>query len=245
MARQPRRRARSENFGSGGAEAHSSTNSTETQPGVSLHLPQTGNENRADVLFGTPVLAGDAPRRLVQHSPFLRLHRVYFSAVRLFAQLLVVPFNSTSGRDPTEAKLVAVSLSFFHPCVALRRPEAATTQLLLLRRGSRVQYYGPEAGISAKSSQLIHDTVSMEHSTITITPSSNEQGSSSVTENAAGRCAAVTTPETHTMGLTSDPVFTSSLSGQQNDILTGEIIEDYAASNCPTDHNDDDDAGGC
>ncbi|KAL3177509.1 hypothetical protein MRX96_039077 [Rhipicephalus microplus] len=84
----------------------------------------------------------------------------------------------------------------------------------------------------------------MEHSS-TVTPSSNEQGSSSAMENAAGCCAAVMIPETHTVGLTSDPAFTSSLSGQQNDILTGERIEDYAASNCPADHTDDNDAGGC
>ncbi|KAL3248710.1 hypothetical protein MRX96_017795 [Rhipicephalus microplus] len=64
-------------------------------------------------------------------------------------------------------------------------------------------------------------------------------------ENVAGPCAAVTTPETHTIGLTSDPAFTSSLSGQQNDILTGERMDDDAASNCPVDHTDDDDAGGC
>ncbi|KAL3182958.1 hypothetical protein MRX96_006754 [Rhipicephalus microplus] len=83
----------------------------------------------------------------------------------------------------------------------------------------------------------------MQHSTI-ITPFSNEQGSSSVTENAATRCAAVATPETHTVGLTFDPAFTSSLSGQQNDILTGERMEDDAASNCPADHTDDDDEGG-
>ncbi|KAH8020389.1 hypothetical protein HPB51_001022 [Rhipicephalus microplus] len=84
----------------------------------------------------------------------------------------------------------------------------------------------------------------MEHSTI-VTPSSNEQGSSSATENAAGYCAAVTTPETHTLGLTSDPVFTSFRSRQQNDILTGERTEDDTASNCPADHTNDDDAGGC
>ncbi|KAH7958163.1 hypothetical protein HPB51_027850 [Rhipicephalus microplus] len=84
----------------------------------------------------------------------------------------------------------------------------------------------------------------MEHST-TVTPSSIEQGSSSVTENDAGHCVAVTTHEAHTLEVTSDPAFTSSLSGQQNDILTGKIMEDDAASNCPADHNDDDDAGGC
>ncbi|KAH8035410.1 hypothetical protein HPB51_005134 [Rhipicephalus microplus] len=83
----------------------------------------------------------------------------------------------------------------------------------------------------------------MKHST-TLTPSSNEQGSSSATENCAVRCA-VTTPKTHTVGLTSDQAFTSPLSRQQNDILTGQRIEDDAASNCPADHTDDDDAGCC
>ncbi|KAL3246740.1 hypothetical protein MRX96_057471 [Rhipicephalus microplus] len=67
---------------------------------------------------------------------------------------------------------------------------------MLQRRGFRVLYYGPEAGISAKGSPLNHDSVSVEHSTA-VTPSSNEQGSSSVAENAVGRCPAVTTPETH------------------------------------------------
>ncbi|KAL3197578.1 hypothetical protein MRX96_044846 [Rhipicephalus microplus] len=84
----------------------------------------------------------------------------------------------------------------------------------------------------------------MEQS-ITVTPCFIELGSSSVTENATWRCAAVTTPVTHTVGLTSDPAFTSSLSGQQNDFLTGERMEDDAASNCPVDHTDDDDEGGC
>ncbi|KAL3184281.1 hypothetical protein MRX96_032086 [Rhipicephalus microplus] len=46
-------------------------------------------------------------------------------------------------------------------------------------------------------------------------------------------------------GVTSDPAFTSSLSGQQNDILTGERMENDAALNCPADQTDDDDAGGC
>ncbi|KAL3190250.1 hypothetical protein MRX96_019789 [Rhipicephalus microplus] len=118
-------------------------------------------------------------------------------------------------------------------------------QLLLLRRGFRVPYYGPEAGITVKGSQPTHDSVSMEHST-TLTPSSNEQGSSSATENAAGlRVAVTTTPETQTVGLTPDPAFPSSPSGHQNDNLTCEKVEDDDASNCPTYHTGDDDAGGC
>ncbi|KAL3188055.1 hypothetical protein MRX96_004283 [Rhipicephalus microplus] len=84
----------------------------------------------------------------------------------------------------------------------------------------------------------------LQHST-TLTPCSDEHGSSSATENVAGHHAAVTTAETHTVGPTSDPAFTSSLSGQQNDILTGERIEEDAASNCPTDHTDDNEGGGC
>ncbi|KAL3202210.1 hypothetical protein MRX96_042631 [Rhipicephalus microplus] len=125
-----------------------------------------------------------------------------------------------------------------------QRSEAAPTRLLLLRCGSRIPYYRPEAGISAKGFQPSHDTVSMEHST-TVTPSSNEQHSSSENKNAAGRCAAVTTPKTQTLGLTSDQAFTSSLSGLRNYIFTGGRMEDDAASNCPADHTDDDNAGGC
>ncbi|KAL3214908.1 hypothetical protein MRX96_006999 [Rhipicephalus microplus] len=128
--------------------------------------------------------------------------------------------------------------------MGLRRSEVAPTRRLLLRRGFRVPYYRPEAGIHAKRSQPAQDSVSMEHST-TVMPSSNKKGSSSATENAAGRRAAVTTPETHTVGLTCDPAFTCCPSGQQNDILTGERMEDYATSNCPADHINDGDSGVC
>ncbi|KAH8020405.1 hypothetical protein HPB51_001077 [Rhipicephalus microplus] len=87
----------------------------------------------------------------------------------------------------------------------------------------------------------------MEHSTTVKEqgPSSKEQGSSSATENTAGCCVVLTTPETHTVGLTSDPAFTSSRSSQENYILTGGRIEDDASSNCPADNTDDDDARGC
>ncbi|KAL3224682.1 hypothetical protein MRX96_026395 [Rhipicephalus microplus] len=87
----------------------------------------------------------------------------------------------------------------------------------------------------------------MEHSTTVKEqgPSSKGQGSSSATENTAGCCVVLTTPETHTVGLTSDPAFTSSRSSQENDILTGGRIEDDASSNCPADNTDDDDARGC
>ncbi|KAL1439677.1 hypothetical protein MTO96_001253 [Rhipicephalus appendiculatus] len=99
--------------------------------------------------------------------------------------------------------------------------------------------------MSARGSRPMHRSVSMEHLS-TLKPFSIDKESRSVTENAAGRCAAATlTPEILTTGLTSNPAVTSSPSKQQKDILTGERMEEDAASNFHDDRTDDDDAGGC
>ncbi|KAH7943790.1 hypothetical protein HPB52_011741 [Rhipicephalus sanguineus] len=99
--------------------------------------------------------------------------------------------------------------------------------------------------MSAKGSRPMHRSVSMEHLS-TVKPFSIEEESRWATENAAGRCAASTlTPEILTTGLTSHPAVTSSPSEQPKDILTGERMDEDAASNFHDDQTDDDDAGGC
>ncbi|KAH7931599.1 hypothetical protein HPB52_025542 [Rhipicephalus sanguineus] len=91
----------------------------------------------------------------------------------------------------------------------------------------------------------MHRSVSMEHLS-TVKPFSIEEESRSATENAAGRSAAATlTPEILTTGLTSHPAVTSSPSEQPKEILTGERMDEDAASNFHDDQTDDDDAGGC
>ncbi|KAH7968942.1 hypothetical protein HPB52_012927 [Rhipicephalus sanguineus] len=99
--------------------------------------------------------------------------------------------------------------------------------------------------MNVKGSRPMHRSVSMEHLS-TVKPFSIEKESRSETENAAGRCATATlTPEILTTGLTSNLTITSSPSEQPTDILTGERMDEDAASNFHDDQTDDEEAGGC
>ncbi|KAH7967613.1 hypothetical protein HPB52_000669 [Rhipicephalus sanguineus] len=99
--------------------------------------------------------------------------------------------------------------------------------------------------MSAGGSRPMHRSVSMEHLS-TVKPFSIEEESRSATENAVGRSAAATlTPEILTTGLTSHPAVTSSPSEQPKDVLTGERMDEDAASNFHDDRADGGDAGGC